>query len=384
VTPLFHTQKQSLNAQAYTSKTKAHMSSFLKTGAAPLCILLILSCAAYLYTARTVGDADIDETHANNDSHENPIENSEPIELANAHQLPYQSAHGHLVPSLKGIYFDRDLAIDDDGNLRVSSDVKDIFDFFFSAIEEEDLDVVLARINEYLAYKLEQPALAQAKSLLADYVAYKAALFDLEQSYSAQISEFTAHGQVGVLDGAYLQLIEQRLSDVSSLRAKHLTQEAYQAFYSEKEQYDQYMLRKLAINADSTLTQDQKDHAYQALDSEMPEAFIASRDAANPVTKLRQATQSVDVSNKAQLHQARRALVGEEAATRLSELDQQRADWKMRYDSYARQRDLIINNSGISSEIVQDEINTLRSSLFNSSELTRVMALDQIDLSKAL
>jgi lipase chaperone LimK len=294
-------------------------------------------------------------------------------------QLPYESQYGSLVSSLKGIYFDRDLAVDDLGNLRISSDIKDIFDFFFSAIEEEDLEIVLGRIEEYLSYKLEDPALSQALTALAQYVEYKAALVELELAFSDRIAEFAGSDSADVSSGAYLALVEERSVLERQLRQEHLSSELHEAFYQDREVYDSYMLQKLKIQADSTLTSEQKVASLALLDQQMPAEFIESRNAANPVEPLRQATQQQGLVDEEALYTRRVEVVGEPAAKRLSELDKERAQWSERYDQYGIQRDSILNNNGLSQETQLAEVELLRQRMFNETERLRVAALDQVN-----
>ncbi len=294
-------------------------------------------------------------------------------------QLPYESEYGSLVQSLKGIYFDRDLAVDELGNLRVSSDIKDIFDFFFSAIEEEELEVVLGRIEEYLTYKLEEPALSQALAALGQYVDYKAALTDLELEFSGRIAEFTDSNSSGSFSGAYLSLVEERSALVKQLRQDLLSNELHEAFYQEREQYDSYMLQKLKIQADTSLSAEQKAASFRLLDQQMPAEFIESRNAANPVAPLREAMQEQGLVDDEALYHRRVEVVGEPAAKRLTDLDKERAQWNDRYEQYSVQRDSVLNNQGLPREAQLAEVDLLRQRLFNETERLRVAALDQVN-----
>lgn len=304
---------------------------------------------------------------------------SDEASSASSKQLPYDSKYGALVKSLKGIYFDRDLAVDDEGNLRVSSDIKDIFDFFFSAIEEEDLDIVLARIDEYLRYKLQEPALSQALAVLHSYVEYKASVMDLELAFSDRIAEFVGSEKQPQMGGAYLSLVQERNEQVKLLRQDHLNAEIHEAFYGEREQYDDYMLKKLQINADASLNQQQKQAAQLLLDAQMPAEFIERRRAANPVAELRNLTQGDGFVEPNDLYQKRVSVVGEPAANRLARLDEERASWNSRYQAYSVQRDAVLNNSGLPRESQIEEVLSLRMRLFDDSERVRVAALDQIN-----
>ena len=353
-----------------------------KTIASSASLLLVLGCVAIWYGEQSpTGEAGAREgsTSVSLADNEHALKANQSGFQPFANQLPYESEHGDLVKSLKGIYFDRDLAVDNQGNLRISSDIKDVFDFFFSAIEEEELAVVLARIEEYLSFKLDEPALGQALHALASYVEYKSALFDLETSFSDRIAEFSSEKDVGSFGGDYLALVRDRTELVKQLRSEHLSLELHEAFYAERELYDDYMIQKLQINTDDSLSAEQKRASQEILDAQMPADFIESRKSANPVEALRIVTDSSEKADPADLYLKRVSLVGEPAAQRLTKLDAERADWTQRYEDYSIKRDAIIKSSGLSREGQLDEISTLRKNLFNETEQVRVASLDQIN-----
>lgn len=314
--------------------------------------------------------------------------NSELIEK----QLPYASQHGPLVRSLRGIYFDRDLSVDEQGNLRLASDLKDIFDFFFSAIEEEELDKVLARINEYLAYKLEEPALSQAKDALSRYVNYKSALYDFEMSGSEEIKSFMGADGFNGLNGRYLDFVSERMEKVKAMREESLDSELHEAFFQSREQYDDYMLEKLSIQADTELSAEQKNQALTVLDSTMPDEFIQQRASANPVAALRSAvstqlnaaaSSSVDTKlSGVELRNARLSAVGVEATERLEQLDAERNSWNDRYQEYLKSAVTIQENQGLSDADKNSALQSLRAQSFSESEILRVIALGNIEKSK--
>ena len=338
----------------------------------PISLALVL-CAVFFLDK---GEQVVDVKHMLAETANTPLPEASTSPEPETSQLPYTSKYGALVSSLKGIYFDRHLAVDEAGNLRISSDIKDVFDFFFSAIEDEELDVVLNRIREYLSYKLDEPARGQAFELLNDYVKYKASILDLELAFSERIQQFSNANEAPEFGKEYLDLVSERMEAVKLLRSEVLNPEMHEAFYGEKELYDNYMLSKLAIQADSTLTEQQKRSALEILDNNMPAEFISKRAAANPVEALRMATAAS--SDTEDIYTVRADLVGEDAAQRLGDLDGQRALWTQRYDSYAIQRDAIIANEAFSTEVKQNELSALRAGLFDENERIRVTALDQI------
>ena len=71
-----------------------------------------------------------------------------------------------LPHSLNGVDPPAGLVIDAAGNLVVRRSLRDLFDFFLSAIGEEPLPTLRARIRAYMAKSLPDSAFKQAEQIL--------------------------------------------------------------------------------------------------------------------------------------------------------------------------------------------------------------------------
>ena len=287
--------------------------------------------------------------------------------------LPYKSVYGPLPGTLEGTVMQQALAVDEDGNLRISSDLKRVFDFFLSTIEEEDLHVILNRIEEYLDYSLSEPALSQAKEIMNQYVALKKALFDFEVERSASLKEIMDQG--GVQQGQrYLALLKEQLEAQRDLRALHLSPETHEAFYSDEEAYDAYSFARMEVSADKNLTEEEKQARYIEIDAQAPSEIVEARKEAQVTDILRSKTKALKESGASQqeIKALRTQMLGPEAAERFEVLDQERASWNQRIESYLQKRQEILSNEGLSLEAKQQQINVIRESEFDSREQIRL------------
>tara|TARA_R110001592_G_scaffold288331_1_gene557330 strand:- start:2544 stop:3635 length:1092 start_codon:yes stop_codon:yes gene_type:complete len=286
--------------------------------------------------------------------------------------LPYKSIYGPLPGTLEGTVMQQALAVDEDGNLRISSDIKRVFDFFLSSIEEEDLSVILNRIQEYLDYSLDEPALSQATEIMTQYIALKKALFDFEVERSESLKAIME--QSGNKGDAYLFLLKEQLDAQRDLRSLHLSPETHEAFFADEEAFDSYSLARMQVNADEGLSEEEKQARFAEIDAQAPSDIVESRKAAQVTDILKAKTQVLKASGASQqeIKALRTEMLGAEAAERFAVLDQERANWAQRIESYLLKRQAILSNDGLSEQTKQQQINELRQSEFDSREQIRL------------
>ena len=287
--------------------------------------------------------------------------------------LPYKSKYGPLPGTLEGTIMQQALAVDEDGNLRISSDIKRVFDFFLSTIEEEDLDIILSRIQEYLDYSLDEPALSQAKEIMTQYISLKKALFDFEVERAESLKAIMEQG--GDTKGAsYLSLLKEQLDAQRDLRSLHLSPETHDAFYADEEAYDSYSLARMEVNANKSLTDEEKQARFAEIDAQAPVEIVEARKEAQVTDILKAKTQVLKESgaNQQEIKALRTEMLGPEAAERFEVLDQERANWNQRIERYLKARQAILSNDGLSEGDKSQQINTLRQNDFDSREQIRL------------
>jgi len=323
-------------------------------------------------TQQVVESEAIDTTDNN---HQLPISNT----LPSIDVLGYKSNLGPLPGSLEGTIMENALVVDEGGNLRVSSDIRRVFDYFLSTVNEEPLDTVLARINEYLEYHLENPALNQAKGILAGYIDLKKALYDFEIERSEIMKLYLEEEQPTQSGGSKLLLLEEQLQARNELRAQHLSLEAYEAFYEDEQIFDQYTLDRMKVMADTSLSINEQQAELDQIDSVAPEHLVLARQETQITDTLKKRTallqeQGADDSD---IRALRSEMFGEEAADRFDELDKKRAEWKKRLEQYLTERSQILATEGLSFEERELQVEELRTSRFDSREQIRVKAFER-------
>tara|TARA_R110002072_G_scaffold90500_10_gene202540 strand:+ start:17382 stop:18479 length:1098 start_codon:yes stop_codon:yes gene_type:complete len=287
--------------------------------------------------------------------------------------LPYKSMYGPLPGTLEGTIMQQALVVDEEGNLRISSDLKRVFDFFLSTIEEEDLSVILNRIREYLDFSLDEPALSQAKEIMEQYVALKKALFDFEVERSESLKRIM--DQSGDMKGeTYLSLLKEQLDAQRDLRSLHLSPDTHEAFYSDEEVYDSYSLSRMEVKADKRLSEEEKQARFAEIDAQAPQEIVESRRESQVTDILKAKTQALKSTGASQqaIKALRTEMLGPEAAERFDVLDQERASWNNKIERYLQQRQAILNNDGLGEETKLRQVDALRQRDFDPREQIRL------------
>jgi lipase chaperone LimK len=304
---------------------------------------------------------------------------SKELENTSDRILPYKSQYGSLPDSLEGTLMHQSLQVDEQGNLRISSDIRRVFDYFLSTIEEEELDVILARIDEFLNHSLQEPALSQSKHVLSQYVALKQALYDFELSRSASLKEVIDSGELRANKGRYIELLQEQLVAQSDLRSEHLDPDVKEAFYASEEAFDQYSMSRLLVETQDGLSADEKAERLAQIDAQAPKEIVEARKEASITDELKSRVDQIKQSGGSQqeIRSVRVEMFGEEAAERFDELDHERAQWQTRLDSFLSQRKDILSLEGLSLEERQAQVDTLRESQFDSREQIRVKVYER-------
>jgi lipase chaperone LimK len=274
---------------------------------------------------------------------------------------PLPTTLAPLPASFKGTQVDGSFAVDSAGNLLITEDIRHIFDYFLASYGEESLKDSVTRLRAYIASQLPQPAQEQAQALLGQYLDYKRDLVLLERDLPQM---------------ADLDALRQRESAVQALRARLFTAEAHKAFFGGEEGYNQFTLQRLAIQHDDKLDAAAKGVALDQLRANLPEDL---QDAVLPQLQNELYTQTEQLraqgANAEQVRALRQQLVGAEATTRLEALDQQRAAWKQRIDTFTAAKTQIEQQKGLSDSDKQAAIQQLANEQFSENERLRLEAV---------
>ncbi|MBO9483854.1 lipase secretion chaperone [Salinisphaera sp. G21_0] len=285
----------------------------------------------------------------------------------------YMSSFGALPDTLQDTTVMGRLAVDDNGHLIISSDIRQIFDYFLSAIEEEPIEIILGRINEYLTNSLTEPALSEARAILNSYIDLKLALYRLKLERSPSLQTLAADGS-GFDKTLYLSLLGAQFADIDRLKSIYLTREVREAFYGKEERYDQYTFAKMNVLNDGSLSDQEKQYQLEQIDASAPQEMIEARREVQIIDELHRRTADLKRAgaDESEIRSLKIEMFGYEAAERFEQLEKDRAVWQSRIDQYLIQRNHILSAEGLSQEDQQEQIETLKDSLFEAREQLRV------------
>ncbi len=281
----------------------------------------------------------------------------------------------NIVPSISGVPLQKipqslanldhgvHLQVDEYGHLIVNKSIKELFEFYLSAIGEEPLEQVIARIEQQITSMLQAPASTQALLLLKNYIDYKTELSNVENN----IDE-------------YLDPLEKMIllkKEVLALRQSYFLADSYSAFFKEDDEYDDFMLKRLSINQDKTLDANSKQQQLLDLDKSLPVAMQAQRQRVMVHGELYASAKILreQGASDESIYNIREEALGHEAATALAQLDDKKKVWKSRLQNYAVQRDSILASSLAVSDKAM-AINELIEMNFSQLEGLRVRALN--------
>lgn len=248
------------------------------------------------------------------------------------------------------------------GNLIPTPHLRQLFEYFLSALGEESLQQLVARIETALS-SLEEPARSQALKTLGAYLEYKLAVSELEQTY-------------GEASGLGVGEMQRRMSEIRALRRTWLDADTAEAFFADDEAVDRFQLEKLRITGDDSLTREQKAEAIRQAESSLPEPLRKAREETRQFADYEQVRRELADDPRA-LQAWRQEAFGEAAADRLARLEDEQKDWDRRWQDYSRERDRLMS-SGLAAPEREEALKRLRANYFNETERIRAEALDSI------
>ncbi|MFT5594440.1 MAG: lipase chaperone LimK [Oceanicoccus sp.] len=267
--------------------------------------------------------------------------------------------------SLKGTSIDGLYPVDENGNLLLSGSIKHRFEYFLSTMGEFSLEQVQQMIRDDIESNLQEPARSQALQLFEDYVGYKYALADLEQSLQAPQDY-----EINDIERMRLQL--QQLRDK---RREYFSQEAVDAFFGFDELYDDFMLNRLEIQASSQLSPAEKAAQIQSLEQNLPEQVRSMRDETQRISQVFEITQDMrdEGASEDDIFERNSQEFGQEAAERLRVLDSKRQAFQQKVDRYMTQQKSIVEDEALTETDKQIKLDELLTS-FDADERRRLKA----------
>ena len=283
-----------------------------------------------------------------------------------------------LPESLKGTEHGVILKTNDKGELIIDRRLRDLFEYYLSAMGEESLDVILKRIQAEFYAQLPASAIEQAKSLLKDYVDYRIELANVNHDNGLLNGMLDGAGQISEANElSQVALLTIQKNTIAQLRNQYFNNESYQAFFEKEDILDKYMLSQLSIVHNQDLNEQQKQQQIAALQETLPEEEQQLRKRVSQHSDMSTTVKGMrsEGSTDEAVFQHRAQILGEGAAQNLAILDKKRAQWKGRLDNYASERNDILA-SGLSERDAQLAISDLINRDFSEREGRRVKALD--------
>lgn len=270
-----------------------------------------------------------------------------------------------LPESLKDVPRPRSLDVDDAGNLILNGKIRILFDYYLSALGEEDLELIRQRVD-YGLRDLPKAARWEALGIFDNYVAYLGAIDQLSQSHSgAPLSPADNEAVIDVKE------------QVLALRQQYFTPEVANVFFAKDDAWDNYVIQKLKITTDALLSETEKREAVADLDVLLPPEILVQKQQSDRINNYRE---QVDrASNAVDVQSIRTQTFSSEAVTRLGALDNERAQWDGRVSAYRLERDGALEFADPGSEAYKSAIDDIRSRHFSGAELQRIAALDEIE-----
>lgn len=248
------------------------------------------------------------------------------------------------------------------GNLVPSIQLRQLFEYYLSALGEETLAQLVWRIEQALE-QLDAPARSQAQAILANYLDYKLALGELETSY-------------GGTSNMGPQEMQRRMAEIQALRRTWLDADTAGAFFDADEAIDRFQLEQLRLSHDDSLSEEEKTQRLTEAEAALPGPIRNARRETRRFEDYERARQALADDPQA-LAAWREERFDREAAGRLAEAEDRQKDWQKRWQAYSRERQALMS-SGLAVPERHEAITELRDRYFEGPEKIRAEALDSI------
>ena len=294
-------------------------------------------------------------------------EQTEQTALAQS-QSAFVTGLERLPRSLRDTQVDGEIIIDENKQLVVTEGLRRLFDYFLSALGEEEEATIYARVESYIRHHTPEPAASQAVTIFNQYVAYLKAIPDIEKNYGNLQLQASKSGELD------LNAIAQQRQEVASLRQQYFDKTTIEAFFGAEDNYDDYSIEMVRINQNEQMSEAQKQAARQDYVSRLPDGAIKTNilQQAN-LNELMARTEQMKAAGASPeaLYNMRRELVGAPAAERLAQVDQEDANFDQRFTQYEAQKAQLLSQSA-NPAAAQSQIEQLEQQLFDDAERKRL------------
>lgn len=238
----------------------------------------------------------------------------------------------------------------------------DTFEYFLGGIGEQELAQLKENFKQFNQQRSADEQIDEA--LFQQYLNYKNHLQTLEADIKTDRLQFED-----------LVLIDEKILAAQRL---FFTPEQQLDLFGEENQLRELALRKLTLHRQAESEDDFQALWQQELQQLPPDQQKTYQNASliNDLSKL-------DELSDQDKYLRRQALVGDELAEQLTELDKQQADFDSKVKDYLSARELLLLNDSLDAESKQLAIDELREQSFSASKQRRIKSLEYIHDTKS-
>lgn len=276
-----------------------------------------------------------------------------------------------LDDTVEGIAIDGAIRVDMNGNLVYDRDLRRFMDFFIGLTRSPDDETAMRERMRQAMRDREVPDRVRQDVMdaLDRYLDYRDAAATLET-------------RIGEVSPEQTRTV---LRELKQLRRSHMGEAMAEGFFGREQRRIENQLARQRVQSNTDLSTAEKRQRILDLEKKLSEHAQRVRERSRTYTNLREETRRLreDGASEAEIQALRRRELGAEAANRLAELDDQRAQWQRRLAQYQAQKQAIQNNDNLTTTDRQEALNKLRSAHFDSeAERRRARALSRIDASE--
>lgn len=269
---------------------------------------------------------------------------------------------------LQGTMVDGGLTQDANGDLILNLQVRDLFDYFLSAVGDVSPEDAIAEIRAYAYSHVDEKAAAQTMALLETYLHFKADVAALmEQSIPPEAQRD---------ESQVLANLRYGLNQISALRGQYFTADARDAFFADEEAYATFTIDSLSIQQ-SDLSNTEKANLLAAAEAKLPEHLRNVRESMlNAVERSAEQQALLQAGDESALYQNLSEEYDPQTVDTIMAEYASDAAFQQRYQAYSA----AVSQSDGSEASRQ----ALQASYFKDDELNKVATFDSINKLKSL
>jgi lipase chaperone LimK len=265
--------------------------------------------------------------------------------------------------SLRGTDVPGGFVVDEQGHLRTTPDILELFEYFFSATGEEPDEQIRRRIEAEIHARLSPPAREEALALLDAYLDYREQARELFEAGGGDLP------------------LEIRFQRIRELRRAVFGSGDAEILFGQEEDLIRIELERRRVAMDPALSPEERTSRLEALDAELPAEVVEARAAARAALDLRrdEARLRAEGAGDAEIQALRERRFGPEASARLAALDRERAAWQRRVTEWQDLRQRLERALADDPAALAEALESARTERFSEAESVRLRALERIE-----